>query len=73
LLTATAMGALTIVCDLAAAAGLTARLAEFPGTLHRLLLAAAIAGSCVGALVALRAGWSCLAMTRSARTGVPEP
>jgi hypothetical protein len=72
LLTAVAMAALTIICDLAAAAVLTARLAQFPGTLHWLLLGAAIAGSCVGAHVALRAGWSCLAIrldrsTRGAR------
>jgi hypothetical protein len=73
LLGATTMGALTIVANVAAVSVLTARLAGLPGTLHKLVLAAAIAASCASAVLGLRAGWSCLTMTRAGRTAAPEP
>lgn len=72
LLGAAAVGALTVVGDLAAIAVLTARLAQFPGTVHWLFLVAAIAASTLGALIASRAGWRCLAMTKAARPGAVE-
>jgi hypothetical protein len=68
-----ARGALTVVGDVAAIAVLSARLADLPGTLHDLALAAAISASFACALVGIRAGLSCLAMTGGPRTGVPEP
>jgi hypothetical protein len=64
---ATAMGLITVLADVAALAVLGARLAAFPGTIHALLLAAAIAASCASILLAARATRSCMAMGSAGR------
>jgi len=65
LLAATAMGLITVTSDLAAVAILGVRLADFPGTPHALVLAAAIAASFVSMILAARASWSCVAMIQA--------
>jgi hypothetical protein len=62
---AVAIGALTLAGDMLALAVLSARLADFSGPFHKLALAAAIAASCLSALLAGRACCSCLAMART--------
>lgn len=53
-------GLITVITDLLAVAVLGARLAAYPGTLHVLLVAAAITASCASIYIATRASRSCL-------------
>lgn len=60
---AAAMALTTVTIDLAAVTILGVRLAHYPGTVHALILAAAIAASCVSVLLAMRTSWACVATT----------
>jgi hypothetical protein len=63
------MAGVTIVADLALLSLLSWRLADFPGTAHRLALTAAILASGTRLVLASRAGRSCLAMRSITRHG----
>ncbi len=64
-LSAAATGLITIVSNLLAVGVLGARLASYPGTVHALLVTAAITASCTSIYLATRASRSCLPMIRA--------
>jgi HAAS len=64
-MSAAAMGLITIISDITAAAVLGVRLAGYPGTLHTLVLAAAITASCASIYLGARASRSCLAIVKA--------
>jgi hypothetical protein len=64
-ISAAAMGMITVIGDITAVAVLGVRLAGYPGTLHMLLLGAAITASCASTYLGTRASRSCLALARA--------
>jgi HAAS len=63
-MSAAAMGVITVISDLTAVGVLGVRLATYAGTIHMLLLAAAMTSSCAGAYLGARVSRSCFAVAR---------